>query len=107
MIIAQDMPQPHGPDRFTPVRAAPQDKSVFVLQPRLLGLGHDMIIGGVRGPHYEVIDLSLLDDPVVIHWSGPDSGSITDGADSIVFQGIDHIILPDCMKPSFKIGAAA
>ena len=35
--------------------------------------------------------------PVAIDWSSPDCGSITDGADTIVFQGVDEIILPACM----------
>ena len=70
---------------------------VFVVEPRHMGLGSDMIIGGACGPRYRVIDLSKLAEPVTIHWFGSDSGSITDCADSIVFQGVEEILLPSCM----------
>ena len=70
----------------------------YVLQPRLLGLGEDRIIGGHFGPAFRKIDLSHLTHPVEIDWVSPDCGTITDGADSIVFQGIDEIILPSCMR---------
>ena len=83
------------------------DDPVFQVQPRLLGLGCDRLIGGASGPRYKVIDLSLLSEPVEIHWSGPDCGSITDGADTIVFQGVDRIILPECMKPCYAFDTAA
>ena len=72
------------------------------MTPRFLGLGCDRIIGGASGPHYRVIDLSLLSEPVVIQWSSRHSGSITDGADSLVFQGVEEIILPPCMQPKPK-----
>ncbi|MDQ2088824.1 hypothetical protein [Marimonas arenosa] len=79
---------------------APQDVDrVFVVVPSRLGIGEDMIIGGPCGPVYRKIDLSRLSDPVDIVWTGENSGLITDGADSIVFQGVDEIILPACMKP--------
>ena len=74
-----------------------QDDSVFVLTPRLLGVGEDTIIGGPSGRAYRKIDLSQLTHPVDIDWASPDCGSITDGADTIVFQGVDEIILPPCM----------
>ena len=107
MIHALNITPSYQPDGAISGPFIPDDALVFVLQPRLLGLGCDRIIGGVSGPSYKVIDLSLLDDPVAIDWSGPDSGSITDGADSIVFQGVDQIILPECMKPCAQIGTVA
>ena len=75
------------------------ETDTFVLQPRLLGIGRDRLIGGASGPAYRRIDLRLLSHPVAIDWSGPDSGSISDGADCIVFQGIEEILLPACMAP--------
>jgi hypothetical protein len=70
---------------------------VFVVEPRYLGVGNDIIIGGPGRPQCRFIDLSRLKEPVMVHWDGADCGSITDGADTIVFQGIEDIILPDCM----------
>ena len=81
---------------FTPEIAS----ETFVLEPRLLGIGEDRIIGGGHGPRYRRIDLSLLTHPVAIHWAGPDCGTITDGADCIVFQGIEELVLPPCMLES-------
>lgn len=74
----------------------PED--VLVIEPAQLGLGRDLLIGGAGGPHYRVIDLSRLTDRVRITWNGPDCGCICDGADAIVFQGIEEIILPPCMR---------
>ncbi|WP_161594575.1 hypothetical protein [Marimonas lutisalis] len=74
------------------------DPSIYRLTPRCLGLGEDILIGGTTGPRYFVIDLSALIYPVLIEWSGPDCGVITDGADSIVFQGVDEIIVPPSMQ---------
>ena len=81
-------------------------KNHLVVTPRYLGLGCDRIIGGPGGPHYRVIDLSQLKEPVTIHWCGRHSGSITDGADSLVFQGVEQIILPPCMRPEPQQQAA-
>ena len=82
-----------------PALAAAQTREDhLVVTPRFLGLGYDRIIGGTTGPRYRVIDLSLLSEPVSISWTGPQSGSITDGADSLVFQGVEEIILPACMR---------
>ncbi|MCF3594062.1 hypothetical protein LZG00_08625 [Rhodobacteraceae bacterium LMO-12] len=82
------------------------DEDHFVVTPRYLGLGCDMIIGGASGPSYRVIDLSLLEEPVVINWAGTHSGSITDGADSLVFHGVEQIILPPCMQPLPQLRAS-
>ncbi|UYV39426.1 hypothetical protein N4R57_10730 [Rhodobacteraceae bacterium D3-12] len=73
---------------------------VLVVKPRGLGLGEDMIIGGANARQYRVIDLSQLTSRVEIKWSGPDAGFICDGADSLVFQGVEEIILPPCMIQS-------
>ena len=75
------------------------DDDILLVTPRFLGLGSDRIIGGACGPRYRVIDLSLLSDPVIITWTSRCSGSITDGADSLVFAGVEEIILPTCMQP--------
>ena len=70
---------------------------VLTLKPRRLGLGQDSVIGGPSGQPIEKIDLSLLTHPVSIDWAGHDSGTITDGADTIVFHGVNEIVLPLCM----------
>ena len=70
---------------------------ILVVEPRHLGIGRDMMVGGPGRPQYRFIDLTRLKEPVMIHWDGADCGSITDGADSIVFQGVEDILLPDCM----------
>ena len=85
--------------RVSNLAAHHNDDDVLVVTPRFLGLGSDRIIGGACGPRYRVIDLSLLSDPVVITWASRSSGSITDGADSLVFAGVEEIILPTCMQP--------
>lgn len=84
-------------------------EDVLIVTPRFLGLGEDRIIGGPCGPAFRAIDLSQLTHPVDIHWATPDSGSITDGVDSIVFQGVEEIILPGCMydPPQDPIAAVA
>lgn len=71
---------------------------VFKVTPTKLGLGQDCILGAPGCPHYSVIDLSALTAPVTIEWSGRDSGFITDGADTIIFQRVDQIIPPRCMQ---------
>ena len=81
-----------------PDAIGPEPDAVFVLVPRGLGLGRDRLIGGTTGLAYRVIDLSQLDHPVTIHWSGTDCGTISDGADCIVFQGVAEVILPACMR---------
>lgn len=80
------------------------DSDCLTVTPRGLGLGQDRIIGGANAPRYRVIDLSLLDCHVEIIWSRPGAGVITDGADSLVFQGVEEVILPVCMRE--KLGAA-
>lgn len=74
------------------------DAADFIVKPKGLGLGEDCIIGGGSGPSYRRIDLRALSHPVDIQWVSNDSGIITDGADSIVFQGIEAILLPACMR---------
>lgn len=79
-------------------RAATSESRRLVVPAR--GFGRDVFVGGAGGQHYRVIDLSLLTHPVEIVWSGPDSGTITDGVDDLVFQGVEEIIEPDCMRVS-------
>ncbi len=81
--------------------------TVFTLQPRQLGLGADLLIGGPSGLPYSVIDLSRLTTPVDIIWERPGCGAITDGADSIVFQDVEEIILPAWMAGSGDARIAA
>lgn len=78
------------------------NNDVFRLHPKALGIGEDIIIGGCCGQKCSVIDLSLLDQPVEIDCTtigdGLYCGTISDGVDTIVFQGIKEIILPECMS---------
>jgi hypothetical protein len=69
----------------------------FIVRPSGLGLGEDRLIGGQNDREYRRIDLRALTHPVEVQWTSEDSGIITDGADSIVFQGIEEILLPCCM----------
>ena len=53
-----------------------------------------------------VVDLSKLAVPVALEFAGVGAGSISDGIDTIVFQGIEEIILPRwifaAMPPSLR-----
>ncbi|WP_138933543.1 Hint domain-containing protein [Roseovarius arcticus] len=61
------------------------------------GSGNDTIIGGEGGTDNDTIDLSGLSGPVTVtyHSSESDSGTITDGANTITFSEIEHLILTD------------
>lgn len=83
---------------FSEIAGHHPQHDTLVVVPRFLGLGKDMIIGGPSGPPIRVIDLSRLDESVIIDWSADGCGTISDGADTILFYGVSEIILPPCMR---------
>lgn len=58
------------------------------------GLGADYLLGGAARTGVRRIDLSDLDVHVTLEFNGVGMGVISDGIDTIVFQGIEEIILP-------------
>jgi hypothetical protein len=58
------------------------------------GLGGDYLIGGTQNSGFRVIDLSDLDMHIMLDLTGWQAGIVTDGIDTIVFQGVEEIILP-------------
>ena len=70
------------------------------------GLGADYLLGGTARANVRVVDLSELAVPVALEFVGVGAGSISDGIDTIVFQGIEEIILPRwifaAMPPSLR-----
>lgn len=67
---------------------------VFIVQD---GFGNDTIVGGEGGPNDDTLDLSGLSGPVTVTHSstGAESGTITDGTDTITFSEIESLILTD------------
>ena len=63
-------------------------------------------LGGTARAKVRVVDLSKLAVPVALEFAGVGAGSISDGIDTIVFQGIEEIILPRwifaAMPPSLR-----
>lgn len=62
------------------------------------GLGNDSITGGetvTTGTDFDTLDLSTVTTGVTVDWTGPEAGTITDGADTINFSDIEQIILTD------------
>ncbi|CTQ48841.1 Hint domain-containing protein [Jannaschia donghaensis] len=57
--------------------------------------GNDTIVGGEGGDDTDTIDLSGLSGPVTVTYSGDEAGTITDGTSTIVFSGIERLILTD------------
>jgi hypothetical protein len=43
----------------------------------------------------DTLDLSAMTGPVTVTFTGDESGEITDGADTITFSDIEHLILTD------------
>ena len=71
------------------------DDDTFIVED---GFGNDTITGGdtfTTGVNYDTIDLSALSNPVVVTFSGPGAGTITDfvTGDVITFSGIEQLIL--------------
>ena len=57
--------------------------------------GNDKIFGGEAGKDHDVIDLSYMTGPVTVTYTGYESGTITDGTDTIRFSEIEELILTD------------
>lgn len=58
------------------------------------GIGADYLLGGASCGAVRIVDLSHLREPVSLELHGARAGVISDGIDTIVFQGIEEIILP-------------
>ncbi len=80
--------------------SADGQEAIFKPIPRRGGLGDDFLLGGIGVPGIRVIDLSELEIALKIDFTSPNSGTITDGIDTIVFQDIDEIILAPEMLSS-------
>ncbi|WP_298860656.1 Hint domain-containing protein [uncultured Sulfitobacter sp.] len=57
--------------------------------------GNDTIIGGEGGTDEDFIDLSNLTGPVTVTYTGDESGTITDGSNTISFSEIERLVLTD------------
>ena len=68
------------------------DADRFVIQN---GFGNDVIVGGEGGTDDDVIDLSNLNGPVTVTYTGNEEGTITDGTDTITFSEIERFTLTD------------
>jgi hypothetical protein len=58
------------------------------------GIGADYLLGSGAHGAVRIVDLSRLREPVTFEFNRTRAGIITDGIDTIVFQGIEEIILP-------------
>ena len=66
------------------------DADVIVLRD---GFGADTISGGSGGDDDDVLDLSALTSGVTVSYTGTESGTVTDGTDTLSFEDIERIIL--------------
>ena len=57
------------------------------------GFGNDTISGGSGGNDDDVLDLSALTFGVTVSYTGAETGTITDGTDTLSFEDIERIIL--------------
>ncbi|MBP0483557.1 Hint domain-containing protein [Sagittula salina] len=75
--------------------AGGDDADTFVI---LDGFGGDTITGGegVGGTQdRDTLDLSGVTVPLTVTYTGPESGTITDGTSTLTFSDIERLILPD------------
>ncbi|MEM9032167.1 MAG: Hint domain-containing protein, partial [Pseudomonadota bacterium] len=84
MLVAGTTPS--GDDTFD----GGDDADTFVVQD---GFGNDTIIGGEGGTDSDLIDLTALTVPVTVTYTGDETGTITDGTDTITFSEIEAINL--------------
>lgn len=70
------------------------DADTFIIED---GFGNDIITGGEGGADDDVIDMSGLSGPVTVTYAatGGETGTITDGTDTINFDEIERIILTE------------
>ncbi|WP_299969458.1 Hint domain-containing protein [uncultured Roseobacter sp.] len=68
------------------------DADTFVVED---GFGNDTIVGGEGGNDFDVIDLSAVTRPVTVIYTDAETGTITDGTDTISFSQIERIITTD------------
>lgn len=70
------------------------DEDTFVITGA--GIDNDTIDGGettTTGTDWDVLDLSGLTIPLTLIYTGDESGTISDGTDTISFTGIEHVWL--------------
>ncbi|MDJ0628422.1 MAG: Hint domain-containing protein [Rhodobacter sp.] len=68
------------------------DADTFILED---GFGSDTIIGGEGGTDLDTLDFSALTVPVTVTYTGFESGTVTDGADTLSFSEIENLVLTD------------
>ncbi|MEP3846266.1 MAG: Hint domain-containing protein [Paracoccaceae bacterium] len=69
------------------------DADLFILED---SFGNDTIIGGEGGTDDDTLDLSALTGAVTVTYGADDeSGTITDGTDTITFSEVERLILTD------------
>ncbi|MFD1159023.1 Hint domain-containing protein [Roseovarius aestuarii] len=56
------------------------------------GFGNDTIVGGEGGTDKDTLDLSGVTEPITITYTGEESGTVSDGSDTISFSEIENII---------------
>ncbi|MEX3017945.1 Hint domain-containing protein [Gymnodinialimonas hymeniacidonis] len=59
------------------------------------GFGNDTVFGGEGGADSDTLDFSDASTGVTLSWDGSESGTITDGTDTVTFSEIEHIILTE------------
>jgi len=57
--------------------------------------GNDTIVGGEGGVDFDIVDLSAVTTSINATYSSNEAGTITDGADTITFSGIEGLIATD------------
>lgn len=68
------------------------DADTFIIEDEF---GNDTIIGGEGGTDSDTIDLSALSGPVAVTYTGDETGTITDGSDTITFSEVESLTLTD------------
>lgn len=68
------------------------DADTFVIED---DFGNDTIVGGEGGTDYDTMNLLSLTGPVTVTYTGAEAGTITDGANTITFSEIEHLVLTD------------
>ncbi|MGJ5620168.1 Hint domain-containing protein [Sulfitobacter sp. MF3-043] len=65
------------------------DEDSFIVED---GFGNDTIVGGEGGTDHDIIGLDNLTGPVTVTFTGEESGTITNGTDTISFSEIEEVI---------------
>jgi hypothetical protein len=57
--------------------------------------GNDTIVGGETGVDQDTLDISSFPGPITVVYTGDESGTVTDGTDTVTFNEIESIIYGD------------